>query len=145
MKSDYNIFYTDDDKDDQDLFKSVIDEMNQSLSLHLHSTGDELLHAIKNPPPRPSIVFLDLNMPEKNGFEVLKELRSYHYSKQTPVVIFSTSDDSKAIAQSKDLGANMYVTKPESYEVLRGMVAHIISIDWENFASSDKSFVYRHN
>src|ERR1700760_2899986 len=105
----YNIFYTDDDAEDQEVFKEIAAEINEDIYIFAQSNGDELLALLNSPPPSPHVVFLDLNMPGKNGYEVLKEVRKSEGFKDIPVVIFSTSDDEAAMEETKRLGATMYV------------------------------------
>ena len=65
------IFYTDDDQDDQEIFIDAVNEISDSLQIVTQRNGDELIKMLKSRPPVPSIIFLDLNMPVKNGYEVL--------------------------------------------------------------------------
>lgn len=136
------VFYADDDQDDQDVFQDVIGEID-NVELHTLDHGDELLHSLQNPPPSPHVVFLDLNMPGKNGFEVLREIRSEERFKDLPVVILSTSDDEQSIAHSRQLGANFYITKPNSFSLLRNSVQHVLNTDWESFEPDASNFVYK--
>lgn len=62
--------------------------------------------------PKPDLIILDLNLPRKNGMEVLKELKEDPVLKRIPVVILTTSRAEEDIIKSYDLHANCYVTKP---------------------------------
>ncbi|MAS33051.1 MAG: response regulator [Anaerolineaceae bacterium] len=62
--------------------------------------------------PRPDIILLDLNLPRKDGREVLHEIKGDEDLKRIPVVILTTSDDEHDILQSYNLHANCYITKP---------------------------------
>ena len=95
MKAGFTIFYTDDDQDDLEFFREIIESIDANISLVTHTNGDQLLHALDNPPPQPHLVFLDINMPGMTGFEVLKKVRQSHDS--LPVVMFSTSGDDETI------------------------------------------------
>lgn len=75
MKKEFTIFYTDDDLDDLDFFTEVVESMENGVELVTQNNGKKLLEALHNPPPAPSVVFLDLNMPGINGFDVLTEIR----------------------------------------------------------------------
>ena len=133
------IFYTDDDKDDQALFTEVVGEIERHVTVYTQNNGKELLEMLENPPPRPHLVFLDLNMPVKNGYDVLRELKNKK-DQYTPVIIFSTSDDDRAVSLSRDLGASLFVTKPASYTEYKKTLAHVLSIDWQNRDSDDNDF-----
>lgn len=139
------VFYADDDRDDRDTFRDIILEINHHIDLHTHDDGEELLAALKNPPPTPSIIFLDLNMPRKNGFEVLQEIRSFDLFINLPVVIISTSDDEETINRCLALGATLYMSKPTNYTELKQQVNHLLNTDWDSFKPNSGSFVYRNN
>lgn len=62
--------------------------------------------------PRPDLILLDLNLPRKNGKEVLKEIKENHDLKVIPVIILTTSDDNKDIVECYQSSANCYLTKP---------------------------------
>lgn len=141
----FTIFYTDDDADDREFFINAAEDIATGVNINTQSNGRELLEVLHNPPPSPNLLFLDLNMPGKNGFEVLKEIRLSEKTKDIPVVILSTSDDHVAIQKTKALGANLYITKPTSYKSLKQMIKHSLSIDWGNFMPSAEEFVYRVN
>lgn len=137
-----SIFYADDDTDDLDFFKEVTAEINQPVSLF--EEGSELLSKLQNPPPQPSVVFLDLNMPVKSGFDVLSEIRSTPSMESLPVIILTTSINPSDIKMCKDMGANLYMRKPTSIGALRKAINFVLSTDWKNFVASEKEFLYQH-
>lgn len=136
------IFYADDDIDDLDFFREVADEINKPVSLF--EQGDQLLERLHNPPPKASVIFLDLNMPIKSGFDVLKEIKSSASVNDIPVIILTTSTSPADIEMSKNLGANLYIRKPTNVGGLRKAINYVLSIDWNNFVVSDTDFVYQH-
>jgi response regulator RpfG family c-di-GMP phosphodiesterase len=139
------IFYTDDDIDDRDIFKDAANQVSDSLQIITQSSGDELIRLLHNPPPYPHLIFLDLNMPIKNGYKVLQELKQSERTKNFPVIIFSTSDDENAINTTRLLGASLYIPKPSSFSSLKKAIKHSLSIDWNTFTPSTENFVYRAN
>ncbi len=74
---------------------------------------------------RPDLVLLDLNLPKKNGREVLREIKQDPDLKCIPVVIMTMSDDQKDIDETYDLNANCYVTKPVDLDRFMGVVRRI--------------------
>lgn len=130
----YTLFYAEDDEDDVFLFQSVLNEMKIKHELIVAGNGQELLDYLNNPPPSPSVVFIDLNMPVKNGLDSLKEIRDdvSRYGK-VPVVILSTSSDEAAIEKAKNLGADLYIVKPTNYGKLKEFLSECFSMDWLNF------------
>lgn len=145
MKNVPSIFYADDDIDDQTLFKEVISDLDSSFDLHLQSSGDELMSKLDNPPPRPVVIFLDLNMPGKTGLQVLQEMRQDDKYKQYPVIIFTTSDDADMIDATRKLGANLFITKPLSFKAFKKAVNYGLSLDWKTFKTENHNFVYSYN
>jgi CheY-like chemotaxis protein len=139
------IFYTDDDADDQEFFLDVIREINDAHSVYTQSFGDELLDLLNQPPPQPDIVFLDLNMPVKNGLQVLKEIRSTSGFDHIPIIIFSTSRNEKVIEDCRKFGANLYLPKPNSYTDLKRIMSSLLSMDLPSSNSSANNFVYKNN
>ena len=139
------IFYADDDDDDIYTFTELIDELNDKPVLVTVDGGAKLLDALNNPPPIPSIVFVDLNMPGKNGLEVIREIRANSSLKDVPVVVLTTSSDDISIATSRKVGANYYITKASSYSALKQSIYHVLNINWSTFKPDASNFVYRNN
>ncbi len=142
MKNEPTIFYTDDDEDDREFFVDAIKDFEQSIQVTTQCSGDELLYSLKNPPPVPNIIFLDLNMPGKNGFMVLEELKSTEQTKKIPVIIFSTSHNKDAIEKCRELGADLYVTKPSTLMEYRKILNYCLTKNWSSNFSVENNFVY---
>lgn len=134
------VFYVDDDVDDLDFFKEAISEINDSVSLF--DGGDKLLTTLFDLSIYPSVIFLDLNMPIKSGFDVLKEIKNSTKSKNIPVIILTTSINPSDIELCKKLGANLYIRKPTSVDCLKNAIKFVLAIDWDNFVAKEKEFVY---
>ncbi|MDR7370391.1 response regulator [Flavobacterium aquidurense] len=141
--TDLTIFYTDDDDDDLSIFADAVESLPEKIQLKTYNGGDKLLTAIYNPPPIPHLIFLDLNMPGKNGFDVLAELRSSE-KKDIPIVIFSTSNEPGIIERCRTLGANYFITKPVLMSDIVKSIEHALSIDWKKFVPDTKNFVYKY-
>jgi CheY-like chemotaxis protein len=74
---------------------------------------------------RPDIVLLDLNMPKKDGREVLAEMKSDHRLRRIPVVILTTSEAEQDILKTYDLHANCYITKPVDLDQFISLVKSV--------------------
>ncbi|MBP1221625.1 response regulator [Flavobacterium sp. 1355] len=140
---DLTIFYTDDDEDDLSIFTDAVESISKKIELKTYNGGEKLLTAIYNPPPTPHVVFLDLNMPGKNGFDVLAELRSSEEKRDIPVVIFSTSSEPGIIEKCRKLGANFFITKPVLMKDIVKSIEYVLEIDWKKFIPDPKNFVYK--
>ena len=86
-----NILLADDDSDDCLFFKDVLDELNLPTLLTTVHNGEQLMEVLLKSTELPDILFLDLNMPRKNGFECLSAIKQTKKLNQVPVIIFSTS------------------------------------------------------
>ncbi len=80
----------------------------------------------------PDVLFLDLNMPLKNGFECLQEIKSEPGLKNIPVIIFSTTAQDNAIDETYRGGAQLYIQKPNDFRQLRELIEKILSVNWGN-------------
>lgn len=94
-----------------------------SLPNHLHVVEDgsaALAFLYRQGPyatvPRPDLILLDLNLPKKNGQEVLAELKADVSLKRIPVIVLTTSEADEDILKSYDLHANCYITKPVGFD-----------------------------
>ncbi len=68
-----------------------------------------------SPHPSPLLVLLDLNLPGLDGYQVLKRMKHDERTKRIPVIILTTTDDTREVAKCYDLGCNVYITKPVDY------------------------------
>lgn len=142
---DFNIFYADDDEDDLMLFNDAVDSVSstseQSIKLHIHKNGDNLLESVKKNKSKNGVVFLDLNMPRKSGIQLLQEIRSDPIISQFPVIIYSTSSNQEDIVLSQNFGANFYATKPYQFNDLIKMINDVININWINHKVDINNFL----
>ena len=128
------VILADDDPDDRLLFKDAIGEINKSVALVTLPGGIELMAHLKDDNnPLPDLIFLDLNMPRKTGFECLDEIRRNEKLKDLCVIIYSTSNQFKDILDSLNKGANLYFTKPYNFPELENKLRKIFQLNWEDF------------
>ena len=135
------IFYIDDDFDDLEFFKDAVDDLGKNVELF--NMPDPMIELLRNPPPAPSVIFLDLNMPFKTGFEIIEIIRKSDAYQDLPLIIYSTASSIESITKCRELGASMYVVKPTSMENLKKAIMHVVDIDWENHNVTAKNFLYK--
>jgi CheY-like chemotaxis protein len=126
-----SIFLADDDDDDCVLFQDAVNEVAQDHELVISYDGQELLETLDaRVPPEPRVIFIDMNMPRKNGIECLQEIRRTDKLKNIPIIILSTSSQAKSIETAYAHGADYYITKPGTYGMLKKTIATVLAIDW---------------
>ena len=132
-----NIILADDDADDRMLFEDAIDEIVVKTNLSLFNDGKDLMEHLLQPGiSLPEIVFLDLNMPIKNGMECLKEIRQTENLKHLCVAIYSTSSSEKDIEDTFVNGANIYINKPNSFKELKKAIERVLKLNWQYHTSA---------
>ncbi|SHJ11802.1 response regulator [Aquimarina spongiae] len=140
------VVLVDDDEDDRMFFKDAIEEVDLKTNLSLFGNGQEFLDYILLPGQSlPHLVFLDLNMPIKNGVECLEELREYERFKDLSIAIYSTSSSDEDIEDTFVKGANVYINKPNDFNQLKSVIKRVLKINWQYQTSnlSRENFLLR--
>lgn len=129
------ILMADDDADDRFLVQAAFEDNGIHHEMMFFEDGEQLLDHLNVNPAEGStrFILLDLNMPKKDGREVLRVLKSDKVLSKIPIIIFSTSKAPDDILSSYELGANSYVVKPSSYEHLKEVIKKISDF-WINTA-----------
>lgn len=127
-----NIFLAEDDLDDSYLFQEALKEVNKFALLTVADNGEELTSKLQTSSHAPQLIFLDLNMPIKNGFDCLDEIRSSRVYGNTPVVVLSTSGSDYSVNTSYQKGADLYIQKPDNYKDLKKAIDLCLARDWNN-------------
>lgn len=118
-----SVYLADDDADDRMLFEEALLEVSGNVKLITAKNGEQLMHVLDHETPSvPHLIFLDLNMPVKNGFECLDQIKKDDKFNGIPVVIFSTSCQKEAIDEVYEKGADFYICKPDSFQKLKGLL-----------------------
>lgn len=127
-----HVFVTDDDEDDRLLFQEVINELPYLVHFTTARDGEETIQALMNTGQLPDLLFLDLNMPLKNGLDCLKEIKGTPQLSALPVIIFSTSAYPAAINQAYEEGAHLYIRKPNDFLTFKKLIQQVLSINWKD-------------
>ncbi|MFD2574133.1 response regulator [Spirosoma soli] len=123
------IFLVDDDEDDHFLVQQVFNQYNPRCRFTSFLNGAELLRALDEAIQLPTLILLDLNMPNMSGFEALHLLRQQSRYDAVPIVILTTSDLDSDRQQAAALKANGFFTKPSSLEQMNQIVLQL-QRDW---------------
>ena len=115
------ILLAEDNPGDVMLVKKALKQGKIANNLHVTTDGVDALNFLREEgeyedTPRPDLILLDLNMPRKDGKEVLKELQADEELCRIPVVVLTSSESEEDIARSYELNANAYLTKPVEFD-----------------------------
>lgn len=123
-----NILLADDDADDRLFFKEAMEEIDSDTLVSFVNDGSQLMYFLNQPGIQlPHIIFLDLNMPIKNGMDCLKEIRANDRFKDVVIAIYSTSGSDQNMQEAFVLGANIYIKKPNNFADLKASLAKVIN------------------
>ena len=130
MKDGATILVVEDNPDDADLIKHAFRKAKLPHALHLASDGDAAIDYLagqapyddRQRHPLPAVILLDLKLPRRSGFEVLRWIRDNPQTKHLPVVVLTSSGQDQDIRRAYDLCANSYLVKPVRTEALLDMV-----------------------
>lgn len=121
-----HILLADDDPDDIELFREALKEVTHDVVLTTTDNGARVLGMLSL--LKPDLIFLDINMPVMNGMDCLSKIRQMPEHSDVPVVIYSTAADDKFIRKTFQLGANRYLKKPNSFEVIKSCLEEILQM-----------------
>lgn len=115
-----SILIVDDDPDDREIVRDAFSSANGDHWNYVFiENGDRLLeHLAQGNGNLPALILLDLNMPGKDGREALKEIKNSGEYRSVPTVVFTTSSSQRDRETSYNLGANCFVTKPDTFNKL---------------------------
>ena len=116
MTKQLDILLADDDMDDCSFFEEALKEFLLPTSFASVHNGEQLMELLTNKTYQlPHVLFLDLNMPRKNGFECLCEIKLNEELKQVPVIIFSTSFEQEVVNRLYKNEAQYFIRKPVDF------------------------------
>jgi CheY-like chemotaxis protein len=129
-----HILLADDDKDDRLFFKQAFKGLKIDNRLSVFEDGIALMEYLNGAEVLPDILFLDLNMPGKNGMECLREIRGNARFNNMSIAIYTSL--SAPYIQDEILlgGANVYIKKPDDHAMLTKILLEVIYINWQYMA-----------
>lgn len=116
-----NVLLIEDNPGDVRLTQEAIKEGELPIQLNICRDGEEAIHYLRKikgfeDAQIPQLILLDLNLPRKDGREVLEEIKSNPDLKKIPVIVLTTSNAEQDVNQCYDLHANCFITKPVDYQ-----------------------------
>ena len=125
-----DVLLVEDDEGDVLMTREAFEHYKIRNKLHVVTDGEQAIQFVRRQgdfaeAPRPGLIMLDLNLPRRDGLEVLAELKADPDLRRIPVVILTTSQAEEDIVRSYTLHANAYVTKPVEFEAFIAVVRQI--------------------
>lgn len=126
------IYLAEDDLDDCEMFEEALNLIDTHYRLSIFNDGEKLMQQLLTVQTIiPDLIFLDLNMPRKTGWECVKEIRAKEQFNPVPIIILTTSCSDEDISKLKKSGANMFIVKPTAHLKLIEAVRKAINTCWE--------------
>jgi CheY-like chemotaxis protein len=132
------VVLADDDPDHGILFQTVLKQVDPSKHLTIVKNGEELMNLLNE--FAPDLLFLDLNMPCKNGYECLIEIRQKPELSQLAIVVYSSSTHMTDIQKSYVHKADLYMVKPFNSMHLRNALDSILKMEWIHHQPNQKFY-----
>lgn len=118
-------FLADDDEDDTSMFAEALKGIDSSIEFHTAQNGRDLVEKLKRQKHFPNVIFLDINMPEMNGWEALEVLKKEENLKDIDVIMYSTSSSMVEGKKAIQKGALCFYEKPPNFLMLKDFLSSI--------------------
>ena len=125
-----NVLLADDDSDDLMILTDALQAINPAIKLDVVPDASSLLSHLQHLVP--DILFMDLDMPYKNGLQCLVEIRNNPSLQGLPVVVFSSTSRPANIQTAYEMGGHLFLVKSAHYNELKSSIEAILSLDWTN-------------
>ena len=123
-----NIILAEDDEDDKYIFADALKEIDEKIKVEYVTDGNKLMNLLQH--FLPDILFLDLDMPHKNGLECLVEIRNNSRLKDLPVVVFSSTTRPDNIQTAYEMGAHLFLIKSSNFKDYKEALKTIMRLSW---------------
>ena len=123
-----SIIVCEDDEDDRYLLNDVSQDFNPKLKVEFLSNGELLMDLLKHYVP--DLIFLDLDIPYKNGLECLFEIRGNPGLEKLPVIMFSSTTRAANIQTAYDMGAHLFLIKSPTFSEYASSIQAVLKLDW---------------
>jgi two-component system response regulator len=138
-KPEFTILMVDDDIDDQNFVKMAVHKFSAEININFVNNGILAIDFL-NSNPNPNLIILDLNMPQKNGKEVLNYVKTNDTLKQIPVLIYTTTNSPEEINKVYRLGANSFLTKPRDFKDITSAISLVCSYWYNTMSLPNKDY-----
>lgn len=123
-----NILIVDDDPEDSDFFKTVVNQINQGIKVITASSKKELFLSLEQ--NTPDLLFIDSFIQFDSGLASIPEIRGANNFQHLPIIMYTGSADLKNINAAFAVGASAYIVKPHSLAEIKSVVQKVLEQDW---------------
>ena len=129
MQQEKFVLYADDDADDKEWVRDACATIDASFSLAFVDNGRQVLDYLlkRSPDQFPALIVLDLNMPELDGRQTLRKIKTHPLFQAIPVAIVTTSTNKIDRDVCRQLGAALFLSKPDSHSAWQAVARHLLS------------------
>jgi CheY-like chemotaxis protein len=141
-----NVLLVDDDADDCQFFQAALIQLVIPANLTVVHDGEQLMRLLLlEDVVLPDVLFLDLNMPRKNGFECLADIKSNPKLKHLSVIVFSTSFEQEVVNRLYNSGAQYFIRKPSEFSQFKKIIQQSLALvlDGNNVQPARENFVLK--
>ncbi|RYY41713.1 MAG: response regulator [Chitinophagaceae bacterium] len=124
------ILLVDDDPDDAFLLERALAELPVPIKFHSIEDSDEVIAAVTL--HRPDLIFMDMNMPKKNGLECLQALQEQPVLANIPIILYSSSELASLMETAYAHGASLFFRKPSTFLGMVSALRTIVEMDWSD-------------
>ena len=118
----------DDDLDDAELFQEALEEVNDHwVFQHFEEAQAALAAWTAAKEGLPDVIFLDLNLPQVSGWDILNQLKQSDHLASIPVIMYTTSSRKNESERALELGADFFFTKPSDYNELKRLLLEVLT------------------
>jgi CheY-like chemotaxis protein len=122
------ILLIEDDTDDIELLKDAFEQNDVNCSIDVVMEGDKAIPFLENIPSLPDVIVMDFNLPKLHGREILSQIRASKNFSTIPLMVLTTSASQDDIRYAFSMGANKFITKPNTMEGFNNTVEAIVSL-----------------
>jgi CheY-like chemotaxis protein len=135
-----NVLLADDDSDDRMFFNEAVSSLHLDINLVTVKDGAKLMsYLLGHEAVLPDILFLDLNMPFKTGFQCLTEIRQHPGLQDIFVIIYSTTANPREIDEAFKMQANLFIQKPNTFTELKLILAKVFALNLKQYQHPEKA------
>lgn len=137
MKSEFTyVLLLDNNGEDRQNFKDALENLKMKTIVKMVNDGNELLRYLSSPDTEsPDILFIDRNMQGKAGIDYLQLIKNLHSAKDITIAIYSSNASQTEIETSFVKGANVYINKPNDFQVFKKKLENVLAMNWHYISS----------